>query len=462
MIQSDNFNEIIEHKRAFVTNGNTKTCEFRIRQLKTLKKMILEHETDIEKALYLDLHKPSFEAQFSEIQIVVQEINHLLKNLSLWMEDERVETPLLHLPGESFIMKQPFGIVLIIAPWNYPFQLLMAPLAGAIAAGNAVVLKPSEISSNTSSLMAELIAGYFNRDYIQVIEGGIQETGDLLKCRFDYIFYTGSTAVGKIVMEAAAKHITPLTLELGGKSPCIIDKNIHIRKTAEKICWGKFFNAGQTCIAPDYLLVHKDVKETLLAEIKKTIQKFYGNEISKSRDYARIVSEKHYKRLILLMDKEKIYCGGSCSEEEKYIEPTVMNNVSWYDKVMEDEIFGPLLPVLDYESLDEVIHEINVRPKPLAMYIFSGSEKFSNSIISATSAGGVCINDTLSHITTVFLPFGGVGDSGMGAYHGRASFDTFTHRKPVMRKAHSSNISLRYPPYRSVKPWLKKIINWLG
>lgn len=453
---------LLEEQREFYSSGITKEISFRIKQLKTLKKLISENEKEILEALRLDLNKPEFEAQLSEIQIVCQEIEHILDNIKLWSKNSIVPTPLLHWPGKSMIVKEPFGVVLIIAPWNYPFQLLVDPLVGAIAAGNCALLKPSEISANTSALVSKLFKKYFDEKYIAVIEGGVPETQILLSQKTDYIFYTGSTAVGKIVMEAAAKHLTPVTLELGGKSPCIIDKSINIKQTAKKICWGKFFNAGQTCIAPDYLLVDRSIKEQLLNEIKNTLKKFYGENPLESKDYASIVSERHFTRLVGFLSEGNKVCGGNYDKSRLRIEPTLLDNINWSDEVMKDEIFGPVLPVLEFDKIEDAIKIVNEHPKPLALYIFSRSRRFQNAIIKNISAGGVCINDILSHITTENLPFGGVGNSGMGSYHGKKSFDTFTHEKSVLRKSFLVDTPIKYPPYIKLTGLMKRIINLIS
>ena len=457
-MEQDAIIKIIESQRSYYFSGATREINFRIKQLKTLRKLILENEAEILGALKSDMDKPPFEAQLSEIQIVVQEIDHFLDYIKQWSHEKIVPTPLMHQPGKSIIVKEPYGVVLIIAPWNYPFQLLVDPLIGAIAAGNCAVLKPSEISAATSALMKKLFSKYFNENYIAVIEGGIPETQILLSQKFDYIFYTGSTVVGKIVMEAASKYLTPVTLELGGKSPCIVDKNINIKQTAKKICWGKFFNAGQTCIAPDYLLVEKSIKAKLLEEIKITIKEFYGENPIESADYTSIVSERHFSRLVKFLSDGKIVTGGKYDNERLRIEPTVIEDISWDDNIMKDEIFGPILPVLEFDDVDEVINIVNEHPKPLALYVFSKSRKFQKLIINKTSSGGVCINDVLSHITTEHLPFGGVGESGMGSYHGKKSFDSFTHEKSVMRKSFLIDTPVKYPPYIKLTGFMKRII----
>jgi aldehyde dehydrogenase (NAD+) len=452
----------IESQRVYFSSGATKKISFRTKQLKVLRNLITENDNEILEALSLDLKKPAFEAQLSEIQIVVQEIDHFLDHIQLWAKETVVPTPIMHKPGKSIILKEPYGVALIIAPWNYPFQLLVDPLVGAIAAGNCALLKPSEITVNTSKLIAKLFKKYFDEKYIAVIEGGVPETQLILAQKFDYIFYTGSTAVGKVIMEAAAKFLTPVTLELGGKSPCIVDKNVNIKQTAKKICWGKFFNAGQTCIAPDYLLVEKSIKQELLEAIKQTLKKFYGENPLDSSDYTSIVSERHFNRLTGFLSDGNLVCGGSHDISRLRIEPTVLDNINWNDEVMKDEIFGPVLPVLEYENVEDAIKIINEHPKPLALYIFSRSHKLQYKILNSTSSGGVCINDILSHITTEHLPFGGVGNSGMGSYHGKKSFDTFTHEKSVLRKSFLIDMPVKYPPYVKLTGAMKRIINLIS
>ncbi|MFA7107165.1 MAG: aldehyde dehydrogenase family protein, partial [Candidatus Izemoplasmatales bacterium] len=367
-----------------------------------------------------------------------------------------------HKPGYSFIKPEPLGVSLIISPWNYPFQLLMAPLAANIAAGNCAFLKPSEISPNTSAILANLIPQYFNPDYIAIIEGGVAETTELLKLKFDHIFYTGSSQVGKIVMAAAAQNLCPVTLELGGKSPCVIDENVPLKQTARKIAWGKFLNAGQTCIAPDYILVHESIKKSFVEVLQTTITEFYGENPQNSSHYARIINQKHWQRLISYLKNAKIIFGGDSSEEHLFIAPTIVENPDLSSPLMMEEIFGPILPIITYTEIEEVAKFINDRPKPLAMYVFSKNKKNINYLISRTSSGGMCINDTLSHITSSELPFGGVGESGMGNYHGKAGFDTFSHYKSIMKKSFLLDFSMKYPPYMKLSPLMKKVIKWIS
>ncbi len=457
-----NYSEILKNQKAFFYSGATIDLAYRKKMLKTLKKLIIENEKEILEAVYLDLKKPDFENQLTETQFTLWEIDYLLSHLSSWIKPQYVETPLFHKPGYSFIKAEPLGVSLIISPWNYPFQLLMAPLAANIAAGNCAVLKPSEVSPNTSKIIAKLVLHYFKPEYICTIEGGVPETSELLKLKFDHIFYTGSTQVGKIVMTAAAQNLCPVTLELGGKSPCIVDKNVPLMQTARKIAWGKYLNAGQTCIAPDYLLVHHSIQKPLTDALQKVIRDFYGEKPIESTNYARIINQRHWQRLTSYLSNAEIIAGGESNIDELFIAPTLVINPDLKSPLMTDEIFGPILPILTYREIEEVADFINERPKPLAMYVFSKSKKNIDFLVSRTSSGGMCINDTLSHITSSELPFGGVGDSGMGNYHGKAGFDTFSHQKSVMKKSFLLDFSMKYPPYIKLNPMMKKIIKWIS
>jgi len=349
--------------------------------------------------------------------------------------------------AKGYIYPEPYGLALIIAPWNYPFQLMLSPLVGAMAAGNCAILKPSEVSPHSSRAINEIISNNFDSSYISVIEGGIEESQALLAEKFDYIFYTGSTNVGKIVMSAAAQHLTPVTLELGGKSPCIAEPELNIDIAAKRIIWGKYFNAGQTCIAPDYLLVNKSIKARLIARIKEYIAEFYGEEPALSPHYARIINERHFDRISGLMDEGEIIAGGQTDRDERYIAPTVIDEITLTSKIMQEEIFGPILPILEYEDLQEAVNIINSKPKPLALYLFTNDKKKQEKVLKETSSGGVCINDTIFHLTPPDLPFGGVGDSGMGCYHGKYSFNTFTHNKSAFKQTVLYDLKFRYPPY---------------
>lgn len=449
---------IVTEQRLFFNTNQTKNLSFRLEQLNILKQAILDNEISIKKALKSDLNKPELESYITEIGICLEEIKYALKHLKSWTKSQKVSTPLPYLPASSKIHSEPLGVVLIIGAWNYPLQLVISPLVGAIAAGNCAVLKPSEIAVNTSNLLVEIIDKYFDSSFISVVEGGKEVTQQLLEEKFDHIFFTGSTQVGKSIMSAAAKQLTPVTLELGGKSPCIIDANTHLEHTVRRIVWGKFLNAGQTCVAPDYLLVDKTIKPELLQQIKQTIQEFYGNTPETSPDYARIINQHHFTRLAELLKTGKIIIGGETNSTELYIAPTVIDAITPEDAVMQEEIFGPILPVLEYNNLEEAIAFVNAKPKPLALYFFSNNKQHQQQILQETSSGGVCLNDTIVHMAFAGLPFGGVGNSGIGKYHGQASFDTFSHQKSVLNKSFWFDIKLRYAPYQGKLKFLKWLI----
>ena len=452
------YNTIVEAQRAWFRTGQTLDVSFRIEQLKKLKSLIINHEEKIKEALFLDLAKPTFETLLAELDFVLHDLAYQISQVRRWAKPQKVKTPLLHFPASSYIYPEPYGCVLVISPWNYPFQLAMAPLVGAIAAGNCVMLKPSEYSPATSRVLEEIINPNFDPGFMRVVQGGAEETQALLQQRFDYIFFTGSTAVGKIIMKAAAEHLTPLTLELGGKSPAIVDPSANLKVSARRIIWGKFFNAGQTCIAPDYLWVHESLKDQLARELTAAIHSFFGDDPSQSEDYGRIISKRHFDRLTSFIQPSQILCGGQTDEQTKYIAPTILQNVGWHDPVMQEEIFGPLLPVLTYKNTSDVIAFLKQSEKPLAMYIFSKDKGFINTLLTQTSAGGVCINEPLSHITSKHLPFGGVGQSGMGSYHGYYSFTTFSHNKSVMQKTFFPDPGVKYPPYRKISPLIRRIL----
>jgi len=448
--------DIIRQQREFFATGKTKDVEWRIEQLKRLKQAIVDDQEAIVNAVKADLGRPDFEAYF-EIA-AISEINYALKHLKSWVKPKKVATSIDQFPASAKIYPEPLGVVLIISPWNYPFQLMISPLTGAIAAGNCAVLKPSEVAANTSRVIADIIQKTFDPAYIAVVEGGVETSQQLLEEKFDHIFFTGGTAIGKIVMQAAAKHLTPVTLELGGKSPCIVDSDVDLKYAAKRITWGKYLNAGQTCIAPDYLLVDRRIKSELLTEIQKCVEEFYGDDPAQSPDYARLISRRHFERLEPLLKDGEIVMGGQTKPEEKYIAPTVMDQVSWESPVMQEEIFGPILPVLEYTDFKEAIAQINARPKPLALYIFSKDKQKQEQVLQETSSGGVCINDTVMQVGVSTLPFGGVGDSGIGSYHGKASFDTFSHYKSVLKKGFRFDPNWRYPPYKDKLSLLKRII----
>ncbi|MGO8992219.1 MAG: aldehyde dehydrogenase family protein [Polyangiaceae bacterium] len=450
---------LVSDLRAAFETGRTRSIDWRVRQLDGIRRLVVENEKEIVAALHDDVGKPEPEAFMAEVHYTLSELALIKKKLPSWAKPERVPTPMFALPGKSRIVREPLGVVLIIGPWNYPFQLIMGPLVGAIAAGNCAVVKPSEIAPATSALIARLLPRYVDAGAVCVVEGGVAETTALLAERFDHIFYTGNGAVGRIVMEAAAKHLTPVTLELGGKSPCIIDKSADLDVTVKRIAWGKFYNAGQTCVAPDYLLVHEAVHDAVLARLKETIRDFYGNDPQRSHDFARIVNERHHRRLMKLMKSGEIVVGGENDESERYIAPTVLRDVSPDSPVMAEEIFGPILPVLRVGGTEEAISFINARPKPLALYVFAADEDVQTRVIDRTSSGGATINHAWLHLAVPGLPFGGVGESGMGAYHGRTTYETFSHRKAVLHKPTAMDPPLMYPPYTAAKSkWVKRLL----
>lgn len=449
---------IVNKQKAFFNLNSTKDIYFRIEQLDKLKNIILEYEDLIIDSLYKDLGKSPFESYSTEIGMVLSEISHAQKNIKNWSKVKKVKTPLTNFKAKSYIYPEPYGNVLIISPWNYPLQLTLAPLLGAIAAGNTALIKPSSSSLHTSNTIEKMINENFPEEFIHVINMDSKSADYLLDKKFDYIFYTGSVSVGKLIMEKASKHLTPITLELGGKSPCIVDKEGNIDIFAKRIVWGKFLNAGQTCVAPDYVYVHKDIKDKLIENIVKYIEYFYGKNIKDNDEYPRIINKKQFNRLISLIDENKLIYGGDSDLESLYISPTIMDNITWDDPVMEDEIFGPILPLLEYESIVQVIEEIKKRPRPLALYVFSTNPKVVTKVINSLSFGGGCINDTVMHLANPHMPFGGIGDSGMGAYHGEYSFHTFTHYKSILDKSLSPDVDTRYPPYKGKLKWVKKFM----
>lgn len=452
--------DVIDKKRNFFLTGQTKNIQFRLEKLRKLKLAITLHEKAIIQALQADLGRPEVEAFTSEIVLVNQEIEYAIKHLRTWSKPKKTKVSWQLLPAQASIYPEPLGVILIIGAWNYPFQLNILPLIGAMAAGNCAIIKPSEYAPHTSCLLGEIAGKIFDDDYISVIEGDVKISQQLLAQKFDHIFFTGSAPVGKIVMAAAAQNLTPVTLELGGKSPCIVDTDTDIRKTARRITWGKFSNAGQACIAPDYLLVHRDIKFQLLENIKKSIQEFYGENPANSPDYGRIINLRQFDRLVELLSYGEVIIGGEINREQLYIAPTIIDRVSWQDEPMLSEIFGPILPVLTYENITEAIAKIDSQPKPLALYLFSQNKRLQKQILQETSSGGVCFNDTLLQYCVPTLPFGGVGNSGMGNYHGKTGFDTFSHYKSVLHKPFFLASKLLYPPYKGKLSLLKKILNY--
>ena len=450
---------IVRVLRSNFDTGSTKPLACRLSQLDALEHFLTEREGDIVEALRKDLGKPETEALLSEVRMIVGEVRLTRKRLRSWMKPERVRTPLVAMPGRSYIYREPLGLVLIIAPWNYPFQTAVLPLVGALAAGNCVVLKPSEIAPHTSALIAKWIPKYLDTKAVRVVEGGVPETTALLRQKWDHIFYTGNGTVARIVMEAASKHLTPVTLELGGKSPAVVDETADLDSAAKRIVYGKFFNAGQTCVAPDYVLVHEAVHDALLNRMVSAVREFYGDDPRESPDFARIINRRHHARLARLLDGADVATGGETDISERYIAPTIIKNVKEGDQVMKEEIFGPILPVISVPSVPAAVAFINRQPKPLALYFFSTSKDAQKLVIEGTSAGGTTINHVWLHVGVPALPFGGVGESGMGAYHGRHSFETFSHQRGVLKKSTLKDPPLMFPPYAAWKQrWLKRLL----
>ncbi|WP_378183208.1 aldehyde dehydrogenase [Aquimarina sp. SS2-1] len=452
-----NYQEIIRRQKAFFNTNATKDISFRIKQLKLLKSVILKNEELLYEAIYSDFKKSKYETYTTELAIIYHEIDIALVKVKKWAKRKRVSTGLANLPGKSYIIPEPLGTVLVMGAWNYPYQLSIAPAIAAIAAGCTVIIKPSEIPSHSSAIMSKIIGENFDANFLKVIEGGVEETTALLKNKFDKIFFTGSTQVGRIIYQAAANHLTPVTLELGGKSPAIITKDVNIDMTAKRLVWAKFLNTGQTCIAPDYVMVESSIKNDLLEAIKNHIESTkYKIE---NQNYTQIINQKNFERLQNLIEKDKIYFGGESDIENRVISPTVMIDVSFSDKVMQEEIFGPILPVLSFDDIDNAITDIKTLSKPLSCYVFTKNKNVKNKILHEISFGGGAVNDAVMHFMEQNLPFGGVGNSGIGNYHGKAGFDTFSHFKGILQKTFWIELNLKYSPYTSSKlKWMKRLI----
>lgn len=446
--------QLVQLQRAFFDSDATKEKSFRLEALHKLRAGIKRYERKLLAALQADLHKSAFEAYSTEIGIVLEEIRFTLKHLHHWMKPQKVRTPMTHIGSTGFTFAEPYGVSLIISPWNYPFQLSIAPLIGAIAAGNCAVLKPSEWTPHTTAVLADMIKELFPKEYITVVPGDAQISQALLAEKWDYIFFTGSDVVGKIVMGAAAKELTPVTLELGGKSPCIVHHDTNLPLAAKRIAWGKFMNAGQTCVAPDYLYLHDSVKDEFISCFHEAIHDLYGDKPLQNPHYTRIINMRHFERLQSFLVNMEVICGGETDKHSLMIEPTVLNNISWEDAIMKEEIFGPILPILTYSQIDDVIAEVRQHPKPLALYLFTDSQSIQEKVLRKLSFGGGCINDTIYHIASPYLPFGGVGQSGIGTYHGKASFDTFSHQKSILKQTTRFDLPFRYP---NMKNGLKKL-----
>ena len=442
-----NLDQLLESQRAYYQSGATLPVEFRIRMLKTLYDAVKKYESEIHDALRADLGKSDFEGFMCETGLVLSEISYMIRHVRRFARRHIVHTPLAQFASVSYTKPSPYGNTLIMSPWNYPFLLTIDPLADAIAAGNTAVVKPSAYSPATSSVIEKMIGECFPREFVAVVTGGRRENAALLEKKWDFIFFTGSQAVGKEVLRHAAEHLTPTVLELGGKSPCIVDASAKIPLAARRIVFGKYLNCGQTCVAPDYILCERSIKDQLIAEIKKQIEKQFGSVPLANADYGRIVNEKHFARLSGLIDADKVVIGGERNAQTLQIAPTVMDRVTLDDAVMQEEIFGPILPVLTFESLDEVITLVNSRPKPLALYLFSQDKSHIRAVTSRCAFGGGCVNDTIIHLATSGMGFGGVGESGMGAYHGREGFNAFSHHKSIVDKKTWMDLPMRYQPY---------------
>ena len=441
---------LVTKQRSYFQTGATLSVEARLKALRKLYAAIYGHQREIHAALREDLGKSNFESYMCETGMVLDEISCMLKHLRRWAKDETVPTPLAQFHSHSYRKPSPYGVVLIMSPWNYPFMLTLSPLVDALAAGNTAVVKPSAYSPHTSQVIGRILSQCFPAHYVAVVTGGREENTCLLKEHFDYIFFTGSQAVGREVMRNAAAHLTPVTLELGGKSPCIVDQTANIRLAARRIVFGKYLNCGQTCVAPDYIYCHRSVKNELVAEIKKQIRKQYGSEPLRNPDYGKIINEKHFNRILGLMELEKIVWGGRADRDSLRIEPTVMDHVRFSDPVMQEEIFGPILPVLTFEHLDEATQKVNSMAHPLALYMFTSDRRAAKKVMARCGFGGGCVNDTIIHLATTQMGFGGFGESGMGAYHGKTGFDTFTHYKSIVDKKTWLDLPMRYQPYRKV------------
>ena len=451
------FQNILSDQRNLFNSQKTKNLKFRKMYLEKLKEVLLKNEELLYDSIYKDFGKSKFDTFTTEISFVLKDIDYFLKNLNSLAKPKKVRTNLANQLGSSKIYPEPLGCTLVIGAWNYPYQLSLSPVVAALAAGNTCILKPSEIAENTMKAMAKIINENFPKDYFYVAEGGIEETTEILKLKFDKIFFTGSPKVGQIIYEAAAKHLTPVTLELGGKSPAIVTSSANFEVAAKRIVWGKFLNAGQTCVAPDYILVDEKVKDSFLDSLQSYIQKF--NYHSESENYTQIINQGNFDRLVNLIDQEKVYFGGKTDAAKRYIEPTIMHDVTWNDKVMQEEIFGPILPVLTFKNFNEALLQIAAYEKPLSAYLFSDNSEEKEEFTTKISFGGGCINDVVMHLSNDYLPFGGVGNSGIGNYHGKYGFDAFSHQKAVLDRATWGEPDLKYPPYNDKKlNWIKKLL----
>ena len=451
--------EIISAQKVYFNSNITKDTSFRIEQLKKFSRLIKENETSLYEAISKDFGKSEFETYVTELSLLYHELDTCIKSLKKWSKIKKVPTNITNFPARSYIIPEPLGTTLIIGAWNYPFQLSLVPAITAIAAGNTVILKPSELPSSCSHIMAKLINDNFPTNFFHVVEGGVETTSDLLSHHFDKIFFTGSIPVGRIVYQAAAKNLTPVTLELGGKSPTFVFADCDLKMTVKRLVWAKYLNAGQTCVAPDYVLVEEEIKDEFLTELKNEILTSYSFKAGLPKNYLQIINNKNFTRLSELIDSEKLYCGGDFNVKERIIHPTVMHNISFNDKIMEDEIFGPILPVISFSNLDETIKAVKARPKPLSCYIYTKDKKRIKQLLKQISFGGGAINDSLMHLTNSNLPFGGVGYSGIGSYHGKSGFDSFSHYKSILEKRNWLEPNFKYAPYSSQKlTWLRRLL----
>lgn len=456
----NNYNRILISQKELRKETGTINIKNREASLRKLKDTIKKYEKEILNALYLDLGKSEFEGYTTEVGFIYSSINYAIKNIKKWNKIKKVKNDTAQQPGKSYIYNSPYGSVLIIGPYNYPFQLTIEPLIGAIVGGNSAVIKPSEYTPNVEKILVKIIQEAFDENYVAIVTGDYRVNSELLDLPFDYIFFTGSVNVGKIVMEKASKHLTPITLELGGKSPVIVDETAKLDKMVKRIIWGKFSNAGQTCVAPDYILVQENVYDEFIKKSIESIKAFYSENIKDNKDYGRIVNDRHVNRLnnIIEKDKEKIVFGGDVDFEKRYISPTILGNVNEFDEVMKDEIFGPIMPVIKYKNIKDIDYYLNKYDKPLALYVFSEDKQFSEEIINKYSFGGGCVNDTITHVASLYLPFGGVGKSGIGRYHGYSSFKTFTYEKAIVKRSSKIDIKLIFPPYNKKLDLIRKVM----
>lgn len=455
-----NIPSLLEAQKRFFTTQQTKSVAFRKTSLQRLKSEIIKREKDIVKALHNDFKKSEYESVMTETSIVISELNYTLKNIKKWAKPNWIRPALLNFPSSSKIYKEPYGQTLVIAPWNYPYQLALNPLVGAIAAGNTVLLKPSELTPHTSTIIREIVETVFDKNHVAVVEGGVSVSQELLAQRWDYIFFTGSVNVGKIVAKAAAEHLTPVTLELGGKNPCIIDETANLRLAAKRLVWGKCINGGQTCIAPDYLLIHESVKDTFINHFKEEIKLAYGDNPQESPDFPRIVNERNFDRLAAMLTNESFLLGGKTDKSDLYISPTLVDEPALDSEVMKGEIFGPISPVISYKTEEDIHNIISTYEKPLAFYVFTNRSGFAEKMIAKYSFGGGTINDTTVHFTNHRLPFGGVGESGIGGYHGKQTFDIFSHKKGIVKRYNWLDVPVRYAPYNGKLKTLRSFMKW--